>query len=295
MNLEILQNKIPKEIGRNLEFRMNLHEFLAKDSGAQKEYVSLCLSNPVIAYDTLFWTLDGRRAPGMRNLPFILRPQQELVVNTLKKGMDTGEDVGVNKSKEEGATELATKFLSLLTLFVPESNFLVGSRTEDLVDKTGEPSTLFAKIDSVFDKLPMWLRSKLHIERTFKHLKNLDISSTIDGEATSENFGVGKRATGVMLDEFGLIEKRIADEIADKIGDVSNCVIYNSTHWFGTGHTFYKVLQRKNILKVSLPWYLNPEKIHGLYRTPEEGVIELVDEDYYKLNHPGIFQYAEKN
>ncbi len=294
MNLDTLVKVIPKSVGANLEFRMKLHDFLSKDKIAQKEFIAMCLQNPVIAYDVLFWTFDGRREPGCRNLPFILRPQQEIVVGLLKKGIDTGEDVGINKSKEEGATELVIKFLSLLTLFVPDSNFLVGSRTEDLVDKTGEPSTLFAKIDSVFDKLPMWLKLKLHIERTFKHIGNLDIHSMIDGEATSENFGVGKRATAVMLDEFGLIEKRIAKEISDKIGDVSNCVIYNSTHWFGTGHPFYQVLQRKNILKGNLPWFLNPVKMVGAYKSEKIGEVELIDETYYRENYPELFQYAEK-
>ena len=270
---------------------------LAKDESAQKVYLALCYNYPVIAFDSMLWTYDPKQRIGQMNVPFIVskRPAQVRAIGTIKSGIDIGEDVGVNKSRDEGATELLTKFLTLYTLILPDLAFLIGSRSEDLVDKPGEPGTLFSKIDYTVKYLPNWLKSKLHIDRTFKHFKNLDLCSVIDGEATSEHFGVGKKVTAVMLDEFGQVEPSIAQGIADNVSDVSNCVIYNSTHWYGTAHAFNKILKRKNIKIVTLPWWENPVKNAGMYGSSKPGAIELIDEAYYRKYYPEIFNYVSKN
>jgi hypothetical protein len=215
----------------------------------------------------LFWTADPRRPPGFRNWPFIPRPKQIDAINALKYAIDKGEDLVINKSRDEGGTEIITKFFALYFLFVPDSQFLIGSRKEEYVDKTGDFKTLFAKIDHVIKFLPNWLRLSLDgsLQRNHLHIGNLDLNTAIDGEATNENFGAGGRTTAVFLDEFGRVEKSMAESIKDSVNDVTNCVIYCSTHWFGSNHPFNKVVKSKYIKKVVLPWYSNPEKNYGLY------------------------------
>ncbi len=271
MNLDNLQ--IPKDIGANLNFRMKLHDWLSKDEGAQKDYIALLKENPVLFYDTMAWTYNPMKPIGEMNCPFIVsnRPAQVEAINTIKKVNWMG-DIGIDKSREEGASEIVLKYFTFMLLFMPDVAFIVGSRTENLVDKTGDPTTLFAKIDYTLKYLPLWLSKKLHIERTFSHIRNLDISASIDGEATSENFGAQKRATAVLLDEFGRVEPKIAQSITDSVTDVSKCIIYNSTHWYGKGHAFAKILLRKNISLIKLPWYRNPEKTIGLYHATDKGI-----------------------
>lgn len=295
---EALENAYPKTLKENILYRIKLHEQLAKDKGFQKQFIALCLENPALFFDLVFWTNDPRRKPGYRNYPFILRPQQRVVVRDLKDCIDNGKDLAINKSRDEGATELVTKFYVLYFLFIPESQFLMGSRKEEYVDKTGDFKTLFAKVDHAMKHLPAWLRATLNtdsFQRNHLHIGNFDISSAIDGEATNENFGAGGRTTSTFLDEFGRVEKGLAQSIKDSINDVTDCVIYGSTHWFGTSHPFNKVVKDKTVKTVSLPWYKNPEKNKGLYTSPDYNVIEIIDIDYYRKACPEVFNKIEVN
>jgi len=287
---------IPKDLAENLDYRVKLHDWLSKDVEAQKDYIALMLLYPVIAFDTLFWTLDVRKTnPAERNRQFVLRPQQEKVVNIVRDCVNQkfpqGEnDLAIDKSREEGATELLMKYVTLLTMFVPSTVSLIGSRSEDLVDKTGARGTLFTKIDYTLAHLPKWLDDRLHFDRVFKTLVNLDIDSVVEGEATNESFGAGKRSTLLILDEFGRVLANLASAIADTVADITPCVIYNSTHFYGAGHPFAKLIRSGNIKVARLPWELNPEKNYGLYKSSEEGSIELVDKDYYFKNWPKVFE-----
>lgn len=284
---------IPTNLIENIKFRQKLHEILASDSAAQKTYLQLCVEKPQIAFNSLFFTYNPRKPAGMRNYPFILRPAQDEAVVTLKEGIDKGFDIGVNKSRDEGATEIIAKLYILYFLTVPETAFLVGSRKEEYVDKTGDPKTIFAKMDYALKHLPNWMQPVL--ERNHLHIGNKVNSSVIDGEATNENFGAGARATSVMLDEFGRVEVGLAKNIRDSIADVSNCIIYNSTHFYGAGHPFSQLLHSQSVKVVLLPFYRNPEKNYGLYKSPRPNIIEIIDIDYYRKVCPQLFTGIQPN
>jgi len=263
----------PKTVRKNILFRMKLHDFLAKDKEAQKDFISMVKLNPIIFYDLVAWTYNPRKPIGEMNVPFIVsaRPSQVKAVNGIRD-VNWQQNIALNKSRDEGATELLMKYITLMILFVPDVNFIIGSRSEELVDKTGDPSTLYGKIDYAIRFLPNWLTKRLHMERNFKHIRNLDINSTIDGEATNENFAAGKRCTALILDEFGRVMPNLAASIDDTIKDVSDCIIYNSTHWYGAGHIFNKSLKRKSTKVITLPWWENPEKNKGLHYADDEDV-----------------------
>ena len=98
----------------------------------------------------------------------------------------------------------------------------------------------------------------------------------------------------MFLDEFGRVDKSIADSIEDSIHDVTNCVIYGSTHWLGPGHTFNQVLQKSTTEVITLLWMDNPTKNPGLYTSPEPGVVEIIDIPYYEKNFPELLKYGTK-
>jgi hypothetical protein len=282
---------VPRDLVGNVSFREALHGFLDRDTGAQAVYKAICLKQPQIAFDTAFFTLNPKKPAGMRNWPFILRESQREAVDALRWGIDNGRDVGIEKSREEGCSETILKLFTLYVLLVPETQFLCGSRTEDEVDKSGDRFTLFAKIDYAIDKLPTWWKRQVvpQLERTHLHIGFKPLSSAIDGEATSVNFGASSRATAAMLDEFGRIDTPVAEAILGSVNDITNCVIFSSTHWLGLNHPFAKALRRDTIRVVRLPWWRNPEKNKGLYLSPEPGVIEIVDLDYYRRVCPEVF------
>lgn len=285
---------IPKNVQENLYWRIN--EFtpvMVNDKEAQKLFFSLCLAKPQIFFNAVAFTLNPQMPPGKRNVPFILRPKQEVAVDVLVGGINNQYDIGIEKTRKEGATELVCKLFTLYTLLTPYSQFLVGSRKEELVDKTGNKYTLFAKIDHVIKCLPDWWKATT--ERTHCHLDVKETESCIDGEATNENFGAGARATSIMLDEFGRVDRTIAESIEGSVHDVSECIIYTSTHWLGSHHPFNKALRKSTTTVVTLPWYDNPEKNYGLYKSPDIDKIQIIDIDYYRRLCPEVFNSLEAN
>lgn len=286
---ELLFQAIPRDLEANKEFRKTLHTLCAKDTGLQDAYLKLCLADYKIAFNSMFFTLNPRELPGRRNWPFILRqPKQEECIDTLKKCIEGEGDMGIDKSRDEGATEMVTKTFALLCL-IPDSYFIVGSRSKDLVDNVGDPYTLMAKIRHAFDCMPNWLKTRLGpLDDKDMQLSVPSTNSVIRGETTNENFSAGRRATAMLLDEFGRVDPRSAEAIEGSVHDVTDTVIYCSTHWYGTTHTFNQVLHKNSTKRVILPWYENPDKRAGLYTSPDYNVIEIIDTEYYKEKYPDI-------
>ena len=296
MELKSLLKQIPKSTIENIEFRIKLHSWLATDKAAQSIYMDAVKEEPKLLFNTAFCTYNPKNEVGFMNMPFILRPTQEKAVDDLTDCIKNKGDAAVVKSRDEGATELVCKLFLYFWLFFPQVSFLVGSRKEEYVDKgtevhngkvIGNHKAMFHKILYGLVSLPDWM--KPNFVKQHLHLENLDTGATIDGESTNENFAAGDRRTAILLDEFGALEKRIADSICDRINDVADCVIYNSTHYYGIGHTFNKILSRPSIKKVVLPWYSNPTKNHGLYLSPNPGELIVDDIKYYREKCPDVF------
>lgn len=287
---------IPRTVYENLQFRVDLHTLLAKDKKAQNVFWDMCKEKKQILFDVCFWTLDPRLPWGQQNQPFILRPKQIEVVEVLDWCITNGHDAGINKTRDEGASEIACKLFSGWIMLYDHVSFIVGSYKKEDVDKLGDDYTLFAKIDNVFQYLPSWMNLKYEkdggvIYRKDMLIRNTARNSVIVGETTNENFSAGSRSTAMLLDEFGRIRKSITDSIEGTVHPITNCIIYNSTHWLGEGHTFNQVLEKETTKVVELLWHENPEKAEGLYRSPEVGTVEILDVEYYKKNYPEILKY----
>lgn len=287
---------IPTDLRANIEFRIRLHGYLATDQKAQDAFLGMCRAYIPIAFNTSFFTLNPQKPPSERNQPFILRPVQVPAVETLCACIDEGRDVGINKSRKQGASEICAKVFAAKALLDELSHFILGSRKEDLVDKSNDLYTLFAKVDSVMTYLPSWWKKQCgynkDIDRTHLLMRIPYNNSRITGEATNESFGAGSRGTGILLDEFGRNDYNVAKAIEGSVHDVSNCVIYSSTHWLGQNHEFALRLKAPTTEIINLLWWANPEENIGLYGTSEPGVVELLDVEYYRKNHPEVLEYA---
>jgi hypothetical protein len=287
---ESFYNSIPKDVNENIRFRQVLHSVLEKDKNLQKLYLQLVTNNFKIAFDSMLWTINPRLPVGFRNRPFILRPKQRIVVDELVKSIHNQNDFGINKSRDEGATECTTKVIALMSFLERDGYYIVGSRNKDLVDNIGDPYTLFAKIDQVFETIPPWLKKLIgQIDRKDMQLVIPSTNSVIKGETTNESFSAGRRATAIVLDEFGRVEPRVAESIEGSVHDVTGTVVYLSTHWFGQSHPFNRALRKSSTKVVNMLWYENPEKSAGLYKSPDYNVIEIVDKEYYLQNYYDIF------
>ena len=292
---------IPTALEKNIQFRMSLHSSIATDKEAQYDYMAMCLAKPQIAFNTALFTYDPRQPMGLKNRPFIIRPKQSILIDEIAEAINDQHNLIVDKSREEGATEIITKMMALYWWLKPQVYFLVGSRKEDLVDRSveykdgrlvGPHQTLFHKIMYGIFNLPVWV--KINISKKNCFLQNLDNASMIEGESTNESFGAGNRATAVLVDEVARIEPDVAQYIIDNIQDTSPCCIYNSTHFrWGSGHPYAKLLRSNRIRTVTLGFEDNPEKNSGLYMSPVEDFIEISDIDYYRRICPTLFNDIE--
>ena len=295
-------NSIPSDVTENITFRMNLHDRLAKDVGLQRVYKELCWQNIKILFNSALWIYDPEGPTGKRNLPFILWPHQEIAVDAIHNSIINQHDMVINKSRKEGATEIVCKAFVAHSLLDPETQFLVGSRKAEYVDKgvelingrlIGLHKSLMHKVCYAFTTLPNWMRPNLL--KTYMLLQNLDNGSVISGEATNENFGAGDRQKAVLIDEYGRIDHNMALNINDSIHDTTKCTIFNSTHFWGTEHPYNQLLTQKygEIPVVTMPWTDNPNKNKGLYLSPEYDEIEFYD-DYWFEKYPEVFANYEE-
>lgn len=284
---------------------------MAEDPGMYKAYLELCAKKRQIMFNSAFWVYEPRALPGMQNVPFILRPQQEFAIDRLQYAIDNAlpldpHNLLFDKSREEGASEIICKMFASYMLLYGDMYFLVGSRVEDFVDKAtavkadnqglmrtyGNHKCLFHKILYSMTTLPPYMQPNLR--KSHLLVENMDNNSKIGGEATTNNFGAGDRAKAVLIDECARIEPDIAQYIIDNIQDTTACAIYNSTHFkWGSGHPYAKLINGGKIEVVTLGWEDNPVKNEGLYHSPSVGVVDLIDVEYYKKNYPEILKYAK--
>jgi hypothetical protein len=292
-----LFTSIPKDVQANIKWRQDIHSFLAENPTAQELFLYNCASNPAILFNGCFFTYNPKKTDKCRNVPFILRPAQEVAIATLKRAIDEGFDVAIDKSREEGASELLCKLFLVYWLLTPDTYMLIGSRKEELVDQStdikngrviGPHQTLFHKILYALANLPVWWT--VQFSKRHRFLQNLENGSMLEGEATNESFGAGNRATAVLIDEVARIEPEPAQYIIDNIHDTTDCCIFNSTHFkWGAGHPYAKLLRSNKIEIITLGFEDNPTKNYGMYRSPKQGYIEIKDIEYYRQKNPEIF------
>ncbi len=137
------------------------------------------------------------------NMPFVLFPKQkELIVwfNSLVQDQENGL---IEKSRDMGATWCACAFSVWLWVFHPGASVGWGSRKQDLVDRLGDPDSIFEKIRMLVRGLPSFLKpdglnDKEHL--TFMKCINPSNGATITGEA-GDNIGRGGRKLLYFKDE----------------------------------------------------------------------------------------------
>lgn len=267
----------PKNIYRNVEHRRLLFAKTAFDRAAQSEVWIACRRDFVFWVDSFVWTISPKDSPKHPRVPFILYPFQERAAASLIEALGK-EDRLVEKSRDMGATWLILLVFVWRLIFYEDQSFLVGSRKQEFVDKTGDPKCLFAKIDFVLENLPPWMVPP--IARKLNHIENLRLKSVIDGESTNENFGAGDRRVAVLLDEFALSE--FGYKILQAVGDVTHCCIYNSTPMGASGAYFdtrEKMAHETPHRIIRLHWADHPLKNRGLY-TSDQGKLKIIDKDY---------------
>jgi len=179
------------------------------------------------------------RKKGQKWIPFVLFRRQAEFVQFIEE-LDRDEANGlVEKCRDIGATWLLCAYSVCCWLFDDDDATGWGSRKQELVDKLGDPDSIFEKMRLLIRRLPdVFLPDgfKPREHATFMKLINPDNGSTITGES-GDNIGRGGRKKRYVKDESAHYER--AEKVEAALGDNTNVQIDISSV-NGLGNVFHR-------------------------------------------------------
>lgn len=187
-------------------------------------------------------TYDPRKAgdPDVpTTMPFVLFRRQEELAQFLVACIDEQQNGLAEKARDMGATWLCCAFSVWLWLYWPGAAVGWGSRKEQLVDKIGDPDSIFEKMRIIIRNLPDFMRPQGFEPSThmpFMKITNPENGATITGEA-GDNIGRGGRKLIYFKDESAHYER--PEKIEAALSDNTNCQIDISSV-NGLGNVFHR-------------------------------------------------------
>jgi phage terminase large subunit len=141
-------------------------------------------------------------------VPFLLFERQVQCVDWVMQRLLNREGGLIEKSRDVGLTWLAAAISATLCLLTPGTVIGFGSRKEDLIDRPGDPASIFWKIRFFLKNLPPEFRGSWDESRHAQHLRvQLPDSpgAAIVGEA-GDSVGRGARTLIYWVDESAHLE-----------------------------------------------------------------------------------------
>lgn len=208
--------------------------------------------------NTFCYTYDPRPNPHtgeeIGTVPFLLDDEQADLIRTYNRlERAPGKKIlDVVKSRDRGGSWIVSCALPARRwLFRPSYSSLVGTITEDDIDKQGEPRSLFWKFDFIIDNLPQWMLDvvakgwEVKSKRSRPHLIRINPANpecTYKGDPITSRWGGGDRTSSATIDEVqdcGGDQPDVAKAGFDKVNYTTNFRIRVGTpprsgmqHWW---------------------------------------------------------------
>lgn len=179
------------------------------------------------------------RLDGVKWVPFVFFVRQDDFIAFIVELDRDNENGLVEKCRDVGATWLLCAYSVWSWLFNPDDATGWGSRKQELIDKLGDPDSIFEKMRLIVKRLPdVWLPDgfKSRDHATFMKLINPENGSTITGES-GDNIGRGGRKKRYVVDEAAHIER--PEKVEASLGDNTNVRIDISSV-NGLGNVFHR-------------------------------------------------------
>ena len=185
-------------------------------------------------------TYDPRRSgTGQTKMPLLLFQLQQGLVEFLLACVTNAEPGLIEKSRDMGATWVACAFTVWLWLFWPGASIGWGSRKEILVDKLGDPDSIFEKMRILIGGLPEFFMPEgfsVTEHMLFMRIINPETGATITGES-GDNIGRGGRKLIYFKDESAHYER--PERIEAALSDNTRVPVdISSVH--GLGNVFHR-------------------------------------------------------
>lgn len=267
--------KFPSSVAENLEKRAETLRKAEINLEFRANIIAQCARDPLFFINGYCWTQDPKK-PDFAKIPFCTYEDfQDDAILKIVEAIETGEDLLIEKTREMGVSWMVLYVFVWYWLFKPNSNFRVGSRKEDFVDKIGVMDTLLEKVRFCVRNLPSWMRPVGYDESThasYMRILNPENKNVIVGESANPHFGSGGRSKAILLDEYSKWDDSVADAAWTSTADVTRCRIPVSTP-YGSGNKYAQLAlgTKEKIKKLTLHWTLHPDKAAGAYYLDGEG------------------------
>lgn len=244
-------------------------------------------------------TYDPRN-PTRKWMPFIFFPKQQDLIDFLESCSLDEESGLIEKARDMGATWICCGYTLWRWKYIKGDAVGWGSRKQDLVDKIGDPDSIFEKIRLMRRRLPPEFRPKGFNEArhdNFLKMLNPENGAIIGGEA-GDMIGRGGRKSMYFKDEAAHYER--PEKIESALGDNTNVQIDISSV-NGLGNVFHrraehavlwergKEIKKGFVRKFIMDWRDHPAKTQEWYDTRKakyerEGMLHVfaqeVDRNY---------------
>ena len=280
-----LYSQVPKTLKENLEYRRDLLRW-ADTVERQRILFTACKEDILFFINAFCWLYEPRnsrlRGTTSNVIPFLTYGYQDRDFVVMNEALGD-RDIGVEKSRDLGATWMFLTLLFYQWMFYDFSSFGIMSRTADLVDKPGKKDTLMWKLDFLLTGdggkggLPPWMRPELY--RTAMLMENRSNGSTFEGASTTEDAFRGGRKKCIAIDEYAAFPNGDDYKALAATQHATDCRMFVSTPKGASGAYYDVMHQKSNMLKVVMDWKAHPDRRIGLY-TCDAGVVEILDKEY---------------
>lgn len=242
--------------------------------------------NPAQFIDDWGTTFDPRNAEiGIpTRLPFILFPRQREWIDFIMARWRAREDGLTEKSRDMGISWLAVSLSATLCLHYQGIVIGFGSKTEDEVDSSANPNTLFWKARTFLEGLPVEFRGGYERKRHTSHMQITfpEAGSAMVGDA-GDDIGRGARTSLYFLDESSAVARPALVDRA--LSQTTNCRQDMSTPR-GRANGFAIRRFSGKIPVFTFHWRQDPRKDEAWYlkqgdRLDPVTLAQEVDLDYY--------------
>ena len=265
-----LYKKVPKELIKNLEYRAEIRRRAEKDEGFQHAMMEASRLDPLFFFSVFGWLyeprkrldLHGRELPKV--IPFISWPHQDKAIVKIQANLGL-RDIGIEKSRGEGASWTAVWFAIRDFVFDPMTAIGLVSKDENSVDNPDEPDSLMWKIDWGLDRLPPWMRPRTDRKVATHTLRNMDNGSVITGYAATGDVASGGRKKWFLMDELAKFKRGPDAEAMASTQHVTDSRLIVSTPKGNSGEYYRVMHEDSGMVHVELDWKDNPTRNRGLY------------------------------
>lgn len=197
-------------------------------------------------------------------VPFVLFPRQIETIEWIHDRWRKQERALIEKTRDFGLSWLSIAYGCTMWLFWDDYTAGYGSRKVDLVDRLGDPKSIFEKgrqflrfIPKEF--MPTGFSEKEHAN--FLKITNPENGSTLTGEG-GYDIGRGARTSIYFVDEAAFLERQEAADAA--LSQTTNCQVDISTP-NGNGNSFYRKRFSGKVKVLTLRWTDDPRKDQDWY------------------------------